>query len=138
MSYELALFSIEQSFRLLFLLNMKRLIDITNHHFCELYDAIKKECGEAVCHQIISEMNRIVEDNEPFTEKVVKSTLERYNYAYSDLRYSRVDVKGRSQSVFCVKPHERIFIKCLSVALITINKDKMNEQKIRHMSLDAQ
>ena len=137
-SFELCLFSIEQSFRLLFLLHLSRLLKITNHRFHALFNAIREECGETLCRQIVSEANRITGNVHSISEKEIQNTLKRYNNAYSDLRYSRVDKKGKSQPVFCVKSRERFLIKYLSIALININIKKMDDHGLKYYPLNTQ
>ena len=141
-SFELILFSIELSLKLLLFLCSNGTVNPASskpHDLEYLYNEIKKQKdGEAACQGILERTNQILEKVE--YERVNKTALEEclktQATKYLKLRYFWVDknwkslLKADSSSV-----QEWQIIRCLGYALIDLNAEILDINEIKYLSM---
>ena len=136
-SFELILLSVEQSLRLVLLLNYEIVQDHTNHNPFVLYKAIRKRSGgkEGIRHHIIDKMNSLgkTRDIACISEPELVACLKKHDSSYSVSRYFQLDRQARLNSQWEITPREYQVIHCLALALINLNMDEMERRGINAM-----
>ena len=131
---ELILLSIEQSLRLLLLLQYAIIRDATDHNPHVLYKAVKNKSGSkgGIRQNIINEMNVLGQSQgiDPVTEKELEACLAKHNSSYSNFRYFQLDRTARLNTTWEFSHREVQILHCLALALITLNMDEMKKQGI--------
>ena len=94
-SFELTLLSVEQSLRLLLLLQYSIVRNNTNHNPRTLYSEILHQSrGKiGIGQDILNKMNVVAQANAlaPFSEKELLACLRKHDSSYSALRYFQLD-----------------------------------------------
>ena len=131
-SFELILFSVEQSLRLLLLLHYSIVRNDTNHNPHVLYKAIKNKSGgkEGIRRDIISRINVVGQSRriDYISEKDLEACLQKHDSSYSDFRYFLLDNQAKSYKISEFLPRELQILHCLAVALMQLNLDEMNRR----------
>ena len=134
-SLELVLLSVEQSLRLLLLLQFSILRDDTNHNPHVLYGTVLSESrGDlGIRQEIISKMNELGKPERipTFSERELRACLKKHDSSYSNFRYFQLDPQGRLNEEFEISPRDIQTVHCLALALIHINMDVMEKRGIR-------
>ena len=132
-SFELFLLSVEQSLRLLLLLQYAVVRHNTNHNVHVLYKAVKnKDGGKGGIRQgIINKMTELSQIGgfDPVSEKELDSCLQKHDSSYSNFRYFGLDNRAkRNKEKWGVLPREVRVVRCLAQALILLNVDEMERR----------
>ena len=133
-SFELLLLSVEQSLRLLLLLQYATVRDDTNHNPHVLYKAVRNKSGGkgGIRGQIIERINEIgrAATWPSITEKDLVSCLQKHDSSYSNFRYFQLDHRGRLNHDWEFTLKDSRILHCLALALISLNVDFMTRQGI--------
>ena len=133
-SFELILLSVEQSLRLLLLLNYSILRDDTNHSSRVLYKTIKnRSCNKSGPRQDISDKMKVLAQGkniDPICEKELETCLRKHDSSYSNFRYFQLNPHGGLNEQFEFSRREVQVLHCLALALIHLNKDEMGRRDI--------
>ena len=134
-SFELILFSVEQSLRLLLLLNFGAHRDNTNHSPHALYNdvCLKEPSGVGLKKDVINKMNELgkSKDINTITEDELLSCLKEHKTSYKDIRYFLMRRKGKPIENWSSSPRDVQILHCLGLALIHLNWDTMCQRGIR-------
>ena len=133
-SFELILLSVEQSLRLLLLLQFGVLRDDTNHNPRVLYGTVLRVSGgkEGIRQDVVNKMNALAQPEgiAPFSEKELLSCLNKHDSSYSNFRYFQLDPKAKLNESFEITPRDFQTFHCLALALIHLNADEMGKRGI--------
>ena len=138
-SFELLLLSIEQSLRLLILLNFS--INRTIHNVHRLYKILQNRAGRdmRIRKDLLRRANAISEvaaktRNEnflSFTENDLVSLLNMHDSSYSTFRYFQLDEGGRLiRTKWQLSPRDFNIMNFFALALISFNQDEMAQRQI--------
>ena len=134
-SFELILFSIEQSLRLLLLLNFGVYRDNSNHSPHVLYNdvCLKERDGVELKKIVIDKMNELgkPEGINVITEVELLSCLKEHKTSYTDIRHFLMRRKGKPINNWTSSPRDVQILHCLGLALIYVNWDAMRQRGIR-------
>ncbi len=133
-SFEMILFSVEQSLRLLLLLHFGVNRHNTNHSPHALYNDIcfKESSGVERKKDVTLKMNELGQSEgiDTITEDEILSCLKEHNTAYTDIRYFLMRRKGRPIEEWGFSPRDVQILHCFGLALIHLNWDTMNQRGI--------
>ena len=133
-SFELILLSVEQSLRLLLLLNFGAVLDRVDHNLAVLYKNLRRKSGksEDLRHKIVSMMNALGENEgiDAFSEEELVKCLKKHDSSYSNFRYFQMDRKGKVSTELELLPREVQIMHSLALALIMINAEEMSNRDI--------
>ena len=131
-SFELALLSVEQSLRLLLLLQYS--IVRTSHNPRALYGEILHQSRgkSGIGQDILNNMNVVAQDNAlaPFSENDLQSCLRKHDSSYSSLRYFGLDRHARLSNNWEIARRDNQLLQCLALGLILLNRDEMAKRGI--------
>ena len=137
-SFELVLLSVEQSLRLMLLLQYSILRGDTNHNPHVLYKTLKNKSGGkgGLRSEIISKMDALVHGIaiRPFSEKELDDCLGKHDSSYSSTRYFDVSREGRIGGAWEYSGRDVQILHVLAIALIELNLAEMLKQGIRPLS----
>ena len=132
-AFELLLHSIEQSLRLLLLIEY--LTPKPIHNISALYKAvINRSGGKDGIRKAI--LKRVAALASPLgmgdvTEDDIRACLRKHDSSYSSFRYFGLDDEGRFTKKWEVKGYELKVLNCFAVALIQLNLDTMRQRGIQ-------
>ena len=133
-SFELVLLSVEQSLRLLLLLQFGMLRDDTNHNPRVLYGTVLRKSGgkTGIRQDVINKMNSLAQPEgiTPFSEKELLACLNKHDSSYSNFRYFQLDPKARLNEKFEIASRDIQTFHCLALALIHLNADEIEKRGI--------
>ena len=133
-AFELILLSVEQSLRLLLLLQYSIIRDSTDHNPHVFYKAVKNKSGGkgGIRQDIINEMNALGQSQsiDPVTEKELEVCLGKHDSSYSNFRYFQLDRSARLNTAWGFSQREVQILHCLTLALISLNMDEMKKRGI--------
>ena len=133
-SFELTLLSVEQSLRLLLLLQYSIVRNNTNHNPRTLYSEILHQSrGKiGIGQDILNKMNVVAQANAlaPFSEKELLACLRKHDSSYSALRYFQLDRHARLSTDWEITPQDQQVFNCLALALILLNNYEMAKRGI--------
>ncbi len=133
-SFELILFSVEQSLRLLLLLHFGAIRDNSNHSPHALYNdvCLKEPSGVDLKKKVIYKMNElgIAEGIDSITDDQLLKCLKEHKTAYTDLRYFLMRRKGKLIENWILSHRDVQILHCLGLALIHLNWDTMCQRGI--------
>ena len=133
-SFELILFSVEQSLRLLLLLHFGANRDNINHNPHALYNdvCLNEPSGIELKKNVIHKMNELVKSKGigEITEDELLSCLKEHKTSYTDIRYFLMRRKGPLIERFSITPRDVQILQSLGLALIHLNWDTMNQRGI--------
>ena len=133
-SFELILLSVEQSLRLLLLLQYRIVRDDTNHNPGVLYKTLKNKDRDkpGLRKVIIDRMNSLghLRGIEPFSEKELDSCLRRHDSTYTPLRYFYLTHRAGVIEKFAFTPRDRQVMHCFGLALVQLNGSEMARRGI--------
>ena len=136
-SFELVLFSIEHSLRLLMLLHYS--IRRPKHNIFQLFNEMTRRSsqgrssqGGALRSELFSLVNFIAASQRltEVSEEEIHDCLQKHDSSYVSLRYIGLDKDARPSLKFEAKPYEVKIMHCFALALIDVNLNKMKEQGI--------
>ena len=131
-SFELALLSVEQSLRLLLLLQHS--IVRARHNPRALYSEILHQSRgkSGIGQDILNNMNVVAQANAlaPFSENELQSCLRKHDSSYSSLRYFGLDQHARLTTDWEITGRDHQVFLCLALALISLNGDEMAKRGI--------
>ena len=134
-SFELILLSLEQSLRVLLLLQYSILREDTNHNPHVLYGTVlnKSRDDSAIRQGILAKMNLLgeAEGITTFSEGELRTCLKKHESSYSNFRYFQLDPQGRLNEKFDISLRDTQIAHCFALALININMDEMEKRGIR-------
>lgn len=134
-SFELILFSVEQSLRLLLLLNFGEHRDSSNHSPHALYNdvCLKEPSGVELKKNVIKKMNELgkSKDINVISEDELLSCLKEHKTSYTDIRYFLMRRKGKQIENWISSPRDVQILHCLGLALIHVNWDAMRQRGIQ-------
>ena len=132
-AFELILNSIEQSLRLLLLLEHS--IRKPTHNVSALYKTIigKSSSRDGIRGEIVRRVTELGKSigMEALTEDEIRACLKKHDSSYSSFRYFGLDDGGRLTLRWEMKPYEVKLVNCLALALIQINCEVMRKRGIR-------
>ena len=128
-SFELILNSIEQSLRLILLIQYSSLRPI--HNIYALYKAVLSKSGgkEGIRSEIVNRVNTIASsrDFDTFTESEILKCLRKHDSSYSSFWYFGLDDDGRATMRWEFKEYETKLLHYLALALIDVNLDQIKK-----------
>ena len=133
-SLELILISLEQSLRLLLLLNYDNILGDTDHVPRVLYKAMLNKSGmkkDGVRECIVKHANTVgsrIGMTPELTEKKIVSCLDKHNASYTNFRHFQLNRQGRLNLNFGFTQSEVQILHVLALALMELNADKMKER----------
>ena len=139
-SFELLLQSIEQSLRLLLMLQHSILRPTHNIH--ALYKILQNQSGRdmRMRNEIVGRSNVMLkimaqlrkQDLKVFTEPELVSCLRRHDSSYTNFRYFGLDEQGRldKNAKWELTPTDINMMHCFALALLDLNADEMRSRKI--------
>ena len=134
-SLELILFSVEQSLRLLLLLNFGEHRESSNHSPHVLYNdvCLKEPSGVELKKNVIKKMNELGKSKgiNEVTEDELLSCLKEHKTSYTDIRYFLMRRKGKPIKNWISSPRNIQILHCLGLALIHLNLDAMSQRGIQ-------
>ena len=135
-AFELLLNSIEQSLRLILLLEYSTCKPI--HNVYALYKAIsgmsRSKDGRSEIVRRMTELGGSL-GMEVITEADIRACLRKHDSSYSSFRYFGLDDYGRSTMRWEVKGYEVKLANCLALALIQLNCEVMRNRGIQTYSM---
>ena len=133
-AFELILLSVEQSLRLLLLLQYSIIRDATDHNPHVLYKAVKNKSGGkiGIRQDILDEMNALGQSHniDPVTENELAACLAKHDSSYSNFRYFQLDRSGRLNTSWEFSQREVQILHCLALGLIALNMNEMSKRGI--------
>ena len=133
-SFELILLSVEQSLRLLLLLQYSIVRDDTNHNPHVLYGAMLGKSGakEGIRHNIVNKMNMLGRPKgiDSFSEKELRACLKKHDSSYSNFRYFQLDHQAKLNPEWEFSGRDVQILHCLALVLISLNLDEMGSRGI--------
>ena len=133
-SFELVLLSVEQSLRLLLLLQYSIVRNNTNHNPRVLYSEILNQSrrNSGIEQDILKKMNAVAQANglAPFSETESRACLRKHDSSYSTLRYFQLDRHARLSNDWEITPRDQQVVHCLALGLILLNEDEMQRRGI--------
>ena len=131
-SFELILFSIENSLRLLMILHYSMLIP--THNIFQLFNEMKcrSSQGGALRSELFSLVNFLAASQRltEVSEEEIHDCLKKHDSSYVSFRYFGLDKDARPSLKWEVKAYETKIMHCFALALIDVNLNKMKEQGI--------
>ena len=128
-SFELILFSIEQSLKLHMLLQYSTLMP--THKIFELYNEIERKGrdGTGPIQELYDRINALGKSKglETISLEDVHACLEKHDSSYVNFRYFGLDKNAHVSEKWEMKPFEIQVLHCLALALLEINLNKMKE-----------
>ncbi len=132
-SFELILFSVEQSLRLLLLLQFG--ISRGDHNLAALYQVVLNKSGgkEGLRDNIIRQMNALGETKgiDSFSEKELRKCLNKHKSSYNKFRYFRLDNQDQIIGEMEMLPREIQTMHCFGYVLIDMNMQEMSKQGLK-------
>ena len=130
-SFELLLLSIEQSLRLILLMNYSVIYPV--HNIFSLYDTVSnKSSSDGLRRDIVNRVNThsgsLCMDS--ITDRDIRKCFQKHDSSYSSFRYFGLDNKARSTLKWEVKSYEIKLLHCVAVSLIEMNEREMRERGI--------
>ena len=136
-AFELILNSIEQSLRLILLLEYST--PKPTHNVSALYKAIIRKSGstDGIRSEIVRRVTELGRSlgMEAITEDDIRACLRKHDSSYSSFRYFGLDDEGRTTLQWEVKSYEVKLVNCLALALIQLNCEAMRKRGIRTLSM---
>lgn len=131
-AFELILLSVEQSLRLLLLLQYSVVKAIHNPH--ALYGIVRRKSGgkQGIRAEIIDQMNALGQAKSipDIAEKEMLSCLRKHNSSYSNFRYFELGEDARLSGKWEFLPRDVQILHCLALALIHLNMADMGRRGI--------
>ena len=136
-SFELVLFSIEHSLRLLMLLHYS--IRRPKHNIFQLFNEMthrssqgRSSQGGALRSELFSLVNFIAASQRltEVSEEEIHDCLKKHDSSYVNFRYFGLDKDARVSKKWEMKSFEIQVLHCLALALLEINLNKMKELDI--------
>ncbi len=138
-SFEMILLSVEQSLRLLLLLNFSIVRPIHNIH--KLYKIMQNKSGYStrVRNDVVASTNAISKliakarknDVDTISERDLVACLRKHDSSYSHFRYFGLDEYARaSREDWSLTEYDVNIMRCLALALISINMESMRKRGI--------
>ena len=135
-AFELLLNSIEQSFRLILLLEYAT--TRPRHNLYALYKAIIGKSGsrEGIRSEIVRRVTELGTSlgMETITESDIRACLRKHDSSYSSFRYFGLDDDGRLTMRWEFKGYEVKLLNCLALALIQLNGEIVRRRGIPTLS----
>ena len=132
-SFELILFSVEQSLRLLLLLQFGGIR--ADHNLAALYKVVLNKSGgtEGLRDNIIRQMNALGETKgiDAFSEKELRKCLNKHKYSYNRFRYFQLDNQDQIIGDMEMLSREIQIMHCFGQALIDLNMQEMGKQGMK-------
>ena len=132
-SFELILFSVEQSLRLLLLLHYG--IVRADHNPAALYNVVRNKSGgkEGLRDNIILQMNALGETEglAACSEKELIGQLNKHKSSYDNFRYFQLDKQDQISGDMEALSRDVQIMHCLALTLIGMNMQEMSKQGMK-------
>ena len=132
-AYESSLLSIEQSLKLILVLQfLVPLNKLKSHDLIPLYEKIEGKRGRNLRDRIIKRVNFYASQRgyHSVSKKELKDCLETHRKTYEKIRYLYVNTQGEAEELPDITEREAQIIDCLRRGLVDLNSEELDDSEI--------